>query len=172
MKFLKEKKGIIISFIIGVILASSIAVYATGYLASQVTYKDGKTVEYALNDLYANMQELSNNKKIEDLELVIDLSEIRSSNRRSTLTKNFNIEKDKIYYVDILYASAGGDNPEPTVYFYDSGKITFSENVVVLGQYANLLKVKANENGQATVNVSGDGNNTSYKDRLYFKIYN
>ena len=60
MKFLKEKKGIIISFIIGVILASSITVYATGYLASQVTYKDGKTVEQALNDLYSKTENKDN----------------------------------------------------------------------------------------------------------------
>ena len=55
MEFLKEKKGIIISFIIGVILASSITVYATSYFAKDITYKDGKTVEYALNDLYTKI---------------------------------------------------------------------------------------------------------------------
>ena len=52
MRFLKEKKGIIISFIIGVILASSITVYATGYLVSQISYKDDKNVAEALDDLY------------------------------------------------------------------------------------------------------------------------
>ena len=46
------KKEVIIAFIIGIILASSIAVYAA-VSASQITYKDGKTVEYALNDLYS-----------------------------------------------------------------------------------------------------------------------
>lgn len=46
------KKEVIIAFIIGVLISSGITVYATGYLASQVTYKDGKTVEQALNDLY------------------------------------------------------------------------------------------------------------------------
>lgn len=55
MRFLKEKKGIIISFIIGVILASGIVYAATS--AGQVSYttnKNGevKTVEDALNDLY------------------------------------------------------------------------------------------------------------------------
>ena len=52
MRFLKEKKGIIISFIIGVIIASSITVYATSYFAKDITYKDGKNVEQALNELY------------------------------------------------------------------------------------------------------------------------
>ena len=56
MRFLKEKKEIIISFIIGVIIASGVTVYATGYLASQVTYKDAKTVEQALNELYEGLE--------------------------------------------------------------------------------------------------------------------
>ena len=54
MKKLKQKKGIIISFIVGVILASCITVYATSYFAKDVMYKDGKSVEQALNELYTN----------------------------------------------------------------------------------------------------------------------
>ena len=54
MRFLREKKGIIISFIIGVILASSITVYATSYFAKDIKYTDNKSVADALNDLYTN----------------------------------------------------------------------------------------------------------------------
>ena len=51
------KKEVIIAFIIGIILASSIAVYAYSYAAKDVSYtKPGTTteinVETALNDLY------------------------------------------------------------------------------------------------------------------------
>ena len=46
------KKEVIIAFIVGIILASSIAVYAATINAKDIDYKDGKTVEYALNDLY------------------------------------------------------------------------------------------------------------------------
>ena len=49
------KKEVIIAFIIGIILASSIAVYAATMNAKDVDYKDGKTVEYALNDLYGKI---------------------------------------------------------------------------------------------------------------------
>ena len=38
------KKEVIIAFIIGIILASSIAVYAAAINANDVDYKDGKTV--------------------------------------------------------------------------------------------------------------------------------
>lgn len=47
------KKEIIIAFIIGLLISSGITVYATSYLAGQVTYKEGKTVEQALNELYS-----------------------------------------------------------------------------------------------------------------------
>lgn len=56
MKFLKEKKSIIISFIIGVILASNIAVYAS-INASDVDYKNGQKVSQALDDLYNKQKE-------------------------------------------------------------------------------------------------------------------
>ena len=71
MKFLKEKKGIIISFIIGVILASSIAVYAS-ISASEVDYKNGQKVSQALDDLYSKVP--SGTKTITTKESNIDVS--------------------------------------------------------------------------------------------------
>ena len=58
MRFLKEKKGIMISFIIGVIIASSITVYATNYFAKDISYTKPGTqtaisVETALNELFS-----------------------------------------------------------------------------------------------------------------------
>ena len=44
----------IFAFILGAVLFSGITVYATNYLAKDVTYKD-TNVENALNDLYENM---------------------------------------------------------------------------------------------------------------------
>ena len=56
MKFLKNNLKAIIAFILGVILASSITVYAYSYIASDVKYtkKDGTEISVAdaLNDLY------------------------------------------------------------------------------------------------------------------------
>ena len=59
MKFLKNNLKVIIAFIVGIILASSITVYAYSYAAKDVSYtKPGENapidVERALNDLYAN----------------------------------------------------------------------------------------------------------------------
>lgn len=73
MKFLKKNFKLIVGIIIGAILISGISVYATTtYLASQVTYKDGKTVEQALNNLYEIYDELQNNSlaDIENVELI------------------------------------------------------------------------------------------------------
>ena len=67
MKFIKNNLKVIIGFIIGVILASSITVYAYSYLASDISYtRDGtniKSVEEALNELYRNKKETSDDTK-------------------------------------------------------------------------------------------------------------
>ena len=86
MEFLKEKKGIIISFIMGVIIASSITVYATSYFAKDISYtKPGAnteiSVEDALNDLYIKINE-NNNDMLFDL-----TSETTSSNTSYNLRK-------------------------------------------------------------------------------------
>ena len=47
------KKEVVIAFIIGIIIASGVTVCASGIFANQVTYKNGKTVEAALNELYS-----------------------------------------------------------------------------------------------------------------------
>ena len=51
-----KKNLIIVGIVVGlIILISGISVYATAtYYANQVTYKNGKTVEQALNELYAS----------------------------------------------------------------------------------------------------------------------
>ena len=51
---LKNKKSIIMAFVLGLIL-SGVTVYAATTTASQVTYKNGKNVEEALNDLYTKI---------------------------------------------------------------------------------------------------------------------
>jgi len=60
MNFLRNNLKVIIGFLIGVILASGITVYATSYLAKDISYtKEGtniKSVEDALNDLYKKNQ--------------------------------------------------------------------------------------------------------------------
>ena len=68
MKFLKEKRGIIISFIIGVIIASSITVYAYSYFASDITYTKGSKnikVSDALDELYIKSQNFINADNLE-----------------------------------------------------------------------------------------------------------
>ena len=55
MKILKKNKKLILGMTLIAILSSSIGAYAAKtYLASEVTYKDGKSVADALNELYNN----------------------------------------------------------------------------------------------------------------------
>ena len=60
MKFIKSNLKLIIGFIVGIILASGITVYAYSYFASDVGYTTNKngqvqTVADALNDLYGKI---------------------------------------------------------------------------------------------------------------------
>jgi len=94
------KKEVIIAFIVGIILASSIAVYAYSYAAKDVSYtKPGTTtainVETALNELYANKNNLIKN---------IDLSKIdfSSSSAKFDGTNTYEFDDD---YDMVLIAS-------------------------------------------------------------------
>lgn len=68
-----SKKEVIIAFIVGIILSSSVAVYATNYLAKDISYTKTGTetpisVEQALNELYQNK------KNVETGRIDIDFS--------------------------------------------------------------------------------------------------
>ena len=57
MSFFKKNIKWIITVIILIILTNGISLYAvTTYLASEVSYKEGRTVESALDDLYSKIQ--------------------------------------------------------------------------------------------------------------------
>ena len=55
---MKNKKGFLLGVLVGLLLCGT-TVYATSYLASDITYKD-TTVEAALNDLYDNKKCVTN----------------------------------------------------------------------------------------------------------------
>ena len=60
MKFLKNNSKLIVGFIVGVIVASSITVFAYSYFANQVSYTTDNNsnvtnVSEALNDLYSKI---------------------------------------------------------------------------------------------------------------------
>lgn len=98
MEFLKKNHKLIIGIIIGSILLSGISVYATSrYLASQVSYKDGKSVEDALNDLYS--------KGI----ISIDESNVKyaesSGNNTTSRTTSLNLDKGK--YIVVTNSTIG-----------------------------------------------------------------
>lgn len=50
---LKRNFKFVLGIIIGVILTSGVVAYATTMNAKNIEYKDGKSIEYALNELYS-----------------------------------------------------------------------------------------------------------------------
>ena len=136
MKFLKKNKGIIISFLIGVILAGSLTVYATGYLASQVAYKDGKSVEEALNELYAkNINMQSTSLKISDFEPNVTAD----GNKINISTTSSNFIKGYLYFVDDVVKKIS-ENSNETIEVSEIKK--YKIYVVAIDEEGNLKKSK------------------------------
>ena len=137
MKFFKNNLKVIIGFVIGVILASSITVYAYSYFASDVKYTDDKSVEDALNELY---EIKNNNKSIVKTTILerafyspaqsgtytIDVKE-KITNYQELSVENFYIE----YY---NLRGIGGQSPTnqndngitPTIDSYSNGILTYT----------------------------------------------
>ena len=140
MKFLKNNFKVIVGFIIGVILASSIAVYAYSYFASDVKYTDTKTVEQALDELYANKKETS------------DMEKIINSNGKQTLDKYY-----KFINVNVLSES----DELNTLTAYAFGNVTSTSSTVNITQDQTakfVCSIRATNGNQTYCNVYVNGN--------------
>ena len=140
MRILKEKKGIIISFIIGVIIASSITVCATSYLANQVSYTKLNetsqiTVEDALNDLYAKVQNV-----------YFDISSDSNNTTQSDASFDFGNSKNRYKYFKILSLTKDSN--------VDSSKI-------IGWSVAQNTEIELNLNQEYEINSTTDGYNFS-----------
>lgn len=143
------KKEVIIAFIVGIILASSIAVYAYSYAAKDIGYtKPGTTtpisVETALNDLYnkgnkthkytyTNIPRADSEQKT----LCIDIKNDYSNYQNITID-NINVQIDKMLY--------GGESSyaiNSLLYSYDNtnGIITVSSQYRAFADSANAVTV-------------------------------
>lgn len=100
MKFIKNNLKVIIGFIMGIILASSITVYAYSYIASDVKYTDEKSVSDALNELY---QKINNNLEFGE----ISFETYKGDRKNITVTKKINSGK---YLVAISRTLGGTDS--------------------------------------------------------------
>ena len=149
MKSIKNNIKLIIGIIIGMIIVSGLSVYATyQYLASEIEYTDGVSVEDALNELYQNKKETSDETK--------------------SITQNGNQTLDKYYNkLDV-------NVPIPQGYIVPSGTEMISKNgtyditnkasvnVNIPAQYAIL------ETGQITTGTISNGGN----EKCYVTLQN
>ena len=138
MKFIKNNFKVIISFVVSVILASGITVYATSYLAKDITYKDNKTVADALNELYT----IKNN-------YVLPNGTIKIS------TKSNQIDVSNYQYADTSELFTSEDiesNKRLTI--LDSNRTGFNipENITT----AYVIITKGTTNVPYTVTISGN----------------
>lgn len=145
------KKEVIIAFIVGIILASSIAVYAYSYAAKDVSYTKPGTdtainVETALNDLYSRSQVIY----------------ITGTNGKTDGIESFKVEHDNdnaaIYTaeVNLLYSinsTNDGDFHELAELGYNNGSLGFrySSFSVKKGDIIYIKRDTNNKHGYAIV---------------------
>ena len=109
MEFLKKNIRTIIGFVTGVILASSITVYAYSYLASDISYtKDGTkvSVEEALNDLYANQNK---SRILETGTYTIDQISKGTEKQINVLLENDYTDRSNIYFIITSITQKSGE---------------------------------------------------------------
>jgi len=150
MKFFKEKKSIIISFIIGVIIASSITVYAYSYYAKDIGYTKPGTnteisVEDALNDLYSEIKN-SNELYIKEFQalnngnlnthayaqLILDVDSFNYISFDSITAKYTN----KLTYFRIYDKSNGNENK-----IYEINELTSEKQVINISNLDKIMLV-------------------------------
>lgn len=160
MGFLKEKKGIIISFIIGVIVASSITVYATSYFAKDVTYKDGKNVEEALNELYSKIN--ASNVEAYSSGSVSKVGAGTFWSKQLTVSQNV---REVTVYLDIV-SPYGSTTPTISGDIIESSDVTSLGSGYQSGLYSSTfykIEIRTNQkDGTITINANVGGNQYSY----------
>ena len=192
MNILKKKIKLIILFIILIVIASGVSVYATAqYLATQVEYKDGKSVASALDELYVNKKETSDTTYSITANDTYNLDKYYKNINVNVATKNGNYQVTKIdpssrgvfnipsdvttAYIMFLNATSG--NQEYT--FNVTGNIITSGPTLIsktsaidvnLWSGLYLYKVELSGNsGTITCAASGaDGNQRGYQFAMFY----
>lgn len=159
---MKKSKIIIISFIIGIIIASSIGVYAM-VNANSISYKDGKTVEQALNELYANRNNTSNITSGEAW--LIANKEITAVNNLSVFQfKNLDFSNIKTITAHFSDTHANNTfllrNLEETEVYLDLSNPTVATEINIEEYRNSLSNIKAQVNLQPGMTFYIDGYTT------------
>lgn len=134
----------------GIIIASSIAVYAV-INAKDITYKNGKNVEEALNELYEKKNEAATIPYIE---------KIWQSNFES-VNYTYNVTKSGKYLIGIRSTDGVHDQGSVTT----TGDIVIEEELGDKWGNASLRLVDASTGD--TINVTAYNRNSSYKGNAF-----
>lgn len=139
VKFLKNNFKLIIGFIVGVILASSITVYAYSYFARDISYTKPGTetaisVETALNDLYSKANESNISINLVNEQPFSVYSGNSKTFDIKTLTERYaNLTNNSFFYTTDFYASGNGIENNVSLSFdynRENGILTVSSNGV------------------------------------------
>lgn len=159
MKYVKKNIKLIIGIIIGMIIVSSISVYATyTYLANEVKYTDDKSVSQALDELYANKIDTSELNSLKSLLSQTNATEEDILNGKKAysngnlITGKLNLEKNWTLVISYkIYLGWNGN----TGYGYQTGKITIKNKDgqrTILNSDGAIISRTKNWNGNYYIN--------------------
>lgn len=161
---------IIIGFIVGAIIASSITVYAV-VNASQVNYQNNKTVEQALNELYSlNLQNkitnINNNNVVVEYNQCVD----------GQVSKSYTASEEEIL---VLYLCETGESGWYNNYSTTGSIIYDSNNQTIYGWsgimggnwYSNMrtILIKLEEDDTVTVETYGFNWGSAHYSMVHIK---
>ena len=126
MKFIKNNFKVIIGIVIIAIFISGISVYATAtYLASQVTYKDGKNVASALDELYEKSNKTSGELFLELLMKKQISCQHNYTDGYSAFTYINNLDFSNIKKITYHFNISTNNSSYQTCYLYDNVKKSY-----------------------------------------------
>ena len=133
------KKEVIIAFIIGVLIASGITVYATSYFAQDISYTDKKSVASALDELYS----------------------LKTSSVQDLIDTSINNKISTQFYT--LNSNISVNNGSEGIQVFDFSNLDTGTYIININLYSN-----ADANSNVFGYLSNSESNKSKPSRFYF----
>ena len=156
MEFLKKNIRTIIGFVIGVILASSITVYAYSYFANDIGYTKPGTntpisVEAALNELYSNA----------NIQPTLIYSDLPSVHNGDSVNRTIDLEPGRYLLIISMANSEGFENTlDVQVTNASISNVLLNHHLIAGETNINLYHALLNVSGDEDVVISLTQNNS------------
>lgn len=155
-RFIKNNLKIILAVVVTAIICISGAVFATGYFAKDIIYKDGKNVEEALNDLYSKLNNIDNydNKTYTQEGLSV------YDNRAAIVNGGYYIDENGITWVNISFKFSKSFSQGTWLQIYGLPNVNDKDFIVIDTTGRMPFRINTAGNFQGKITYIGQESNT------------